>query len=266
MPSSPRNEASERRLPHWLTEVLDTDYADHSWQPPATLPTAPDLRVAIQICERTTEGRVTPAFARVCFAKMLTAFEPNSKPSGDETRLRMSVWLEACGDLNDALWAEATAEAIQSMKWMPKPAEFRALVINQVRTAHKRKERLRMMLDMVGKPTAKPFVREPDNVRIRGMRDSFRKVGDTFRAARYERMLAGMEEREPEAWATQEIVQPAPAPPPRTMTDIPKPSLEMRIALTRAAIGFHRDMGFDEIVAVKESELAAMEAELKASA
>lgn len=260
IPKGHQNADLERRLPHWLIDVLDGEHPDMPWQVPAKLPTTHDLRSALHRCDLTIEGRVTSSFAKQCFAKLLMAFEPNAKLTGDETRLRVSVWLEACGDLNDALWADATAQAIQTMKWMPKPAEFRALVTPQLDKARKHRERLRKMLDAAANPVAKPFVRETDAERFRGMRDSFRKVGDTFRAARYERMLATEEERKPEAWATAEIVETAPLPsakaPPRA--PIP-PSPEAHLALLKARIRFFTDMGMVDYVAQMERELAEIE-------
>jgi hypothetical protein len=244
-------------LPHWLSDILDEEHPDLPWQPPAKLPTPHDIRDAIQRCDLTLEGRSTVAHARLCFAKLVMAFEPGSKLSGEETKLRMAVWLEACGDLNDALWTDATSQAIQTMKWMPKPAEFRALVSGQIDQARKRKERLRKMLDAVGKPAAKPFVRETDAERFRGMRDSFRKVGNLFKAAGYERDLARMEGRAPEAWATAEIVQPAPAADERDPLYVPPPpSREAKMGLLHARIRFFADMGMEDYVAQMERELA----------
>lgn len=227
------------------------------WQMPAKLPTPGDIREAITRCNRTLEGRVSSAFARQCFAKLVTAFEPNAKPSGDETRLRMAVWLEACGDLNDALWADATSEAIQTMKWMPKPSEFRAMVSPQLDRARTRKYRLEKMADAAAKGENKPFVREPYEVRIRGMRDSFRKVGNIFKAAGYERDLARLEGRAPEEWATAPIVEQALPPdvlaPPRE--PLPE-SIEAKIGLLNARIKFFSDMGMADYVASMKRELA----------
>lgn len=237
------------------------------WQPPARLPPIGDIRAAMDRCDLTLLGHVSPAVARQCFAKLAMAFEPGTKLTGDETRLRMSVWMEACGDLNDALWIDATTQAIQSLKWMPKPAEFRALVAPQIDLARKRRRRLEAMEEAARRPpAAQPFVREPDEVRIRGMRDSFRKVGDMFKAAKYERMLARDEKREPEEWARADIQPPSPSIAAATMPDLPKPSLEMRISLLKAAIAFQRDMGFGDIAEAKERELAALEAQLRGEA
>lgn len=232
------------------------------WQMPATLPTPADIREAITRCNRTIEGRVSPAVARQCFAKLVTAFEPSAKPSGDETRLRLAVWLEACGDLNDALWIEATAEAIQTLKWMPKPAEFRALVAPQVDRARQRKYRLEKMA--FAKTTPKPFVHEPEQVRIKGMRDSFRKVGNLIKASLYERDLAVIEGREPEQWATEPIVETPPPPdvlaPPRD--PLPE-SAEAKAGLLKARIKFFGARRLDDYVAAMERELAQLDRQME---
>lgn len=254
-------------MPHWLTEILDDEHPDLPWQPPSKLPTIGDLRDAIHRCALTLEGTVTPAVARMCFAKLVMAFEPGSKLSGEETKLRMAVWLEACGDMNDALWIDATTQAIQTLKWMPKPAEFRALVSHQLDQARKRRRRLEGMLEMARQPPRQAkFLPESDEVRTRGLRNSFRKVGDLFKAAQYERNLAAMEKREVEAWAIagaevatpapRDLGPPAPYPPPEALPE----SLECRIELLRANIAFLRDMGIVDAIPPKERELAELEA------
>lgn len=221
-----------------------------------------DLRDAIRRCDLTLDGRASPAFVRQCLAKLLMAFEPNTKLSGDETKLRISVWLEACGDLNDSLWADATAQAIQTMKWMPKPAEFRALVAPQLDRARKRKDRLRTMLDLLANPIAAPFVKEPLAVRLRGMRDGYRKIGKEAKAADLERALAKEENRQPEAWAMAAIpLEPQPADLTKPAAKLPEPSPEMKLALLKSRIEFFRDMGLLEYVERMEAELPAVEYE-----
>lgn len=175
------------------------------WTVPTGLPGPSELRGILARCEQIIQGNVTPAFAKQCLAKMLVAFEPNTKLSGDDMRLRAMVWLEACGDLNDGLWAEATAEAIRTLKWMPKPAEFRGLVDARIEEARKAADRLRRMLDAQASIQAKPFVPEPREVRMRALRDSFKRVGMIGKAARYERDIAREEKREPADWARGDI-------------------------------------------------------------
>lgn len=194
--------ASAPRLPGWLHDLVDYAHPNLGWRPPARLPTPADLRNAIAGCERLLSARATPAFAKQCIAKLMVAFEPNTKLTADETRLRATIWLEANGDLCDGLWAEATAAAIRGLKWMPKPSEFRELVEPRLDGARRHLPRLKEMLEAHSKPAA-PFVPEPWDVRIRGLRDSWRKVGNVGRAAQYERQLAEHEKREPEQWAKE---------------------------------------------------------------
>lgn len=116
---------------------------------------------------------------------------------------RLAVWLEANGDLGDQLWSIATLGAIRGSQWMPKPAEFRKLVPGQLDERQCRKERCRAMLDAMGGKGPKPFQGEPEPVRVRGLRDAFRRVGNIAKAALCERQLAEIETREPEPWAVE---------------------------------------------------------------
>jgi len=81
-----------------------------------------------------------------CMAAMVIAFEPNTRLSAEATRLRMEVWRQAAGDLGSALWEEATEIALRSLKWMPKPAEFRDLVRHKLEARLLRLRRCEQML------------------------------------------------------------------------------------------------------------------------
>lgn len=116
-------------------------------------------------------------------------------------RLRLAVWLEANSDLGDELWSIATLAAIQGSQWMSKPAEFRKLVQARLDERQRRTERCRATLDALGGQGQKPFQREFVPVRMRGLRDAFRRVGNITKAGLYERELAEIETRAPEAWA-----------------------------------------------------------------
>jgi hypothetical protein len=178
------------------------------------MPAASEIRRLIGDCDQILGGQATPAFAKQCLAKLLVAFEPNTKLSADDMRLRAMVWLEACGDLSDALWAEATSEAIKGFKWMPKPSEFRELVEPRRVQAEKAKQKLQGMLTLHANPSA-PFKAEPREVRVRGMRDSFRNVGMIGKAIGYERQLARLEKREIEEWAKADVPETTEAKPER---------------------------------------------------
>ena len=105
-----------------LRQAEDDDHPDIPWRPPAVLPPAEALRVALaMLTPRPADDRTIAA----CLAALVIAFEPNTKLSAEATRLRFEVWKEANGELGNALWNEATQRAIRALKWMPKPAELR---------------------------------------------------------------------------------------------------------------------------------------------
>lgn len=198
--------ASARRLPRSveraLADSLSLGHPDVPWTPPATLPSAAELRLALEILDG--QGQTGERHAGFCLAKLVMAFEPNTKLTAEQTKLRLAVWLEANGDLGDELWSIATLSAIQGSQWMPKPAEFRKLVQARFDERQRRSERCRAMLDAVGGKGPKPFQREPEPVRVRTSRDAFRRIGNIAKAALYERRLAEIETRAPEPWAVEE--------------------------------------------------------------
>ncbi|HVQ11546.1 MAG TPA: hypothetical protein VMS19_06550, partial [Methyloceanibacter sp.] len=186
-----------------IADSLSLEHPDVAWSPPADLPNLADLRTAMGILE----AQAAPASRQHvawCLSKLSMALEPSAKLSADDQKFRASIWTESCGDLGDALWSEATMAAIQSCKFMPKPAEFRALVGGKLADRAKRMKRCKAMLDAAGNSKAvapsSGFVPEPREVRLRAMRDSYRKHGYADRAARVEVELAGVEGREPEDW------------------------------------------------------------------
>lgn len=186
----------------WIERLVDEpEHPDVPWKPKA-IGTVSDLRAALFRVETLLSGRVTEAYAKQCFAKLMVAFEPNTKLSGDETRMRMAVWLEANGDLPDELWAEATSEAIRGLKWMPKPGEFRDLAVPHIHRAKLRVSRIKAMINAHAQGDM-PYERDPWEVRIKTMRDTFRRIGNVARASMYERQLAEHEGREPEDWAKE---------------------------------------------------------------
>ena len=194
-------------LPDWLDRLCEQQHPDIPWHPPANLPRPADLRAAIADMERLLNERATPAYAKQCIAQLMVAFEPNTKLSADETRLRAMVWLEANGDLCDGLWREATQESIRSLKWMPKPSEFRDLVYPRIMAARRNIERLKEMLRAHDQP-ASAFKPESAEDFWRGCIERWRKFGDTVmgrdlkgQAIHAERSLAEAENRAPADWA-----------------------------------------------------------------
>lgn len=190
-----------RSVERALADSLALGHPDVPWTPPAIMPSAAELRLALEILDGQCQTR--ERHAGFCLAKLVMAFEPNTRLTAEQTRLRLAVWLEVNGDLGDELWSTATLSAIQGSQWMPKPAEFRKLVQAKFDERQRRRERCRAMLDVLGGKGPKPFQRESEPVRLRGSRDAFRRIGNIARAAHYERLLASVETREPEVWAVE---------------------------------------------------------------
>lgn len=183
-----------------LADSFALDHPDVPWQFPATLPSVRDLREGIEILTEAT-ARCSRKHAAFCLAKLSIAFESGTKLSADDARMRVEIWLEACGDVPDDLWSKATIATIQTSKWMPKPAEFRAQVEAELDARNKQLMRCRAMLDKSGQaPVVGEFQRDPEDVRLRTIRDSWRRLGNLPRAAKAERDLAKLEDREVEDW------------------------------------------------------------------
>jgi hypothetical protein len=188
-----------------LADALSLEHPDVAWSLPETLPAESDLRTAVSMLV------VTPAAAKhiaYCLSKLTLAFEPATKLDPQMAMLRAEVWLEACGDLGDELWSKATIEAIRSSKWMPKPAELRAFVANDLAERAKKLERCKAMLRAVADrarleapPSAAPRPSPSAKLReLRQKRDDFLAAGQTFNSAWAERSLALQEKRPQAQW------------------------------------------------------------------
>lgn len=133
-----------------LADAAQLAHPDIPWTPPPRLPTAHDLRQALEILTP------PPADARTlaaCLAALVIAFEPNTKLSPEAMRLRFEVWKEAVSDLGGALLHEATTRAIKVLRWMPKPAEVREQVRADLEAQARRRDLCRRMLRAIeGKP------------------------------------------------------------------------------------------------------------------
>lgn len=204
-------------------------------------------------------AQATRQHAAWCLSKLSMALEPSAKLSAEDQKFRASIWTESCGDLGDALWSEATMAAIQSCKFMPKPAEFRALVGGKLAERAKRMRRCKAMLDAAGnsKPVAPSgFEPEPRAVRLRAMRDSYRKHGYADRAARVEVELADVDGREPEDWV-HAAAEAAVYESDKKLTLPTSPtSPEMRAALDVALARQHRAQGHVDYAAQLERRAA----------
>lgn len=206
-----------------MADSLSLEHPDVLWTLPPTLPSLADLRTAIGILEAqaATASRKHVAW---CLSKLSMAFEPSVKLSEEDDKFRASIWLESCGDLGDELWSEATLAAIQSSKWMPKPAEFRAFVGGKLEARAKRLKRCREMLTAQAsadpaKEPVKTIIPQADRLRKllaeQLARTDIPEEERVFNAANTERSLALFERRLMAPWAREFLAGRAPVEPER---------------------------------------------------
>ena len=183
-----------------LADAGAPPHPDIPWRPAGALPGAGELSEALAQLEGEA-APATPRHAAACLARLTLAFEPNTRLSADAADLRLQVWLEACADLGDALWSEATRLSVQTLKWMPKPAEFRALVDASLARRAARLARCRQLLAMAEgrrEEGARRLASRPE--RMRDVIRLYRKHGRSADAERVQRALETLEKRpaEPE--------------------------------------------------------------------
>lgn len=191
------NPVSQPYLPKSVASALENDTPEHPdipWSLPAKIPPINDLKAALQ----TLEARMRPAddtLMGACFAKLVAIFEPpGTKLTGPELRLRLEVWREVTKDIPADLFQTGIEACCASLKWMPKPVEVREMIGEQLDRRTKAIRRIKQMIEAADRPVG-AFVREPWDVRVRGMRDSYRKIGNFAKAQAYEDQLAAYEGR-----------------------------------------------------------------------
>lgn len=189
------------------------------------------------------EGALRPvdrAHAATCLQKLAVGF--NMAQTAAEARLRLEVWLEANGDLPGDLWTLGTVELLRTYKFgMPKPPHLREVIDSELSARQADLRRAKEMLEHAAS-AAKPE-REPREVRLRTMRDSFRKYGDILKAAHYEKTLAKLEGREVEGWALEPMPQPEPATVGALVDALPKISPEVEAQTLLSVAKRHRAQG-----------------------
>ncbi len=230
-----------------LADALSLEHADVPWSLPPSLPSKRELETAVEIL---TVPPTTPKHAAFCLAKLMLAFDAGTKLTPEETKLRAATWLETNADLGDALWSEATLILLRSWKRdehygrAPEPSDLRAAVDAKLTDRAKKFARCKAMLRALDggksdKPAEQPLATRAE--RLAHTRDTWKRLGNTARAAKAERELAKEVGREPEDWARAAFVD-APAAKP----DLPKlPPLgpAMQAATMRAVARHHREGG-----------------------
>lgn len=238
IPSLP---ASARAL---LADIFSLADEPGKWEPPppALTPKPTELRSWIS----TLEAQLEPAGGSHIGFLVNTMANSMAMRNGQTQQMasRTDGWLLACGALPADLWTEGCTELLRTKTFMPSPGELMAIV---GRKFEERRRMLKRAQHMLGddRDAAKPkaFEIEPRPVRLRSMRDSYRKHGYADRAAKVEVELAEVEGREPEDW-----IHAAQADMGIPISDKPSlptrpPSPEMRAALDVALAQHHRAQG-----------------------
>lgn len=139
----------------------------------------------------------------------------DAMPTQDGSGRTAAIWadnvIDTCGHYPEDLLQGACLELLRTKTFRPQPAEIVAVIEPRYAERQRMRDRCKLMLPATTKAEPDTFVREPQDVRLRTIRDSWLKVGNTFRAAISERELAKLENREPEDWAkttaAPEVVQ-----------------------------------------------------------
>lgn len=192
---APQVPESLRRL---LADPFSLSSAVPEWTPPTVLPQASILRAAATELERGLRG-ASPGHMQWCLNKLFVL--PTRDGSTVNAAFAADNFIDTCGHFPDDLWSVATLELLQSKTFRPAPAEFFAAVKGKFDERRRMLERVMLMLG--GKAIARPgpFVPDSREVVLRTTLRWARKRGEMEKAARYERELAQLENREPEAWA-----------------------------------------------------------------
>lgn len=166
------------------------------WMLPANLPPVADVRKALPILRQELEP-AAPKHARWCLRKMAKKF----RLVLDEEAMKR--WLATNGKLPHDLWTKAALAWMQG-DVVPTAEGFQAPIASAL---ERRKTPLARTEAILAKLTApKPavaFKPDPVDVRIRTLLKWALHRGDQAKAARYERELAAIEGREPEAWTLE---------------------------------------------------------------
>jgi hypothetical protein len=138
------------------------------------------------------------------------------------------------------LLKEAADKCSLASRYFPEVADLMEHIRPALEKRKRQRERIAILIDGASKPAEKPkpepFKAEPLDVRLATMRDSYRRIGDIAKAAKYERELAKLKGREPEDWARDVVeatVLPSPpqpsrsvGPPKRYATDVDHADVE----------------------------------------
>lgn len=202
---------SQRRL---LADTLSLGEAPSpdpfaSWTLPCVLPDPDRVKRVIGELDRGLQP-TRPEFLKWICDKL------SALPSQTATGVNAALWtdnvVDVCEGYPEDLLQAACLEVLKTKTFRPSPAE----IVKLIEPKHAERQRMlaRARKLLPGPKAAAEVPRETLPERLRGMIASYRKFPQhQDKAARYERELAAIEEREPEAWAMSAvIVAPGPAP------------------------------------------------------
>ncbi len=139
----------------------------------------------------------TPGHMQWCLNKLFVL--PTRDGAAVTTAFQADNFIDACGAFPDDLWSAATLEILQTKTFRPVPAEMVEAIGSRFRERQRMLERVNVMLGGQAQLEApKPFVREPEDVRLRTVKSGWLRVGNIDRANKAEAKLAEIENRRPE--------------------------------------------------------------------
>lgn len=167
-----------------------------AWTPPAVRNPASVRRVVDELERGLKPTR--PIYLKWICDKL------SALPTQASNGLNAALWadnvIDTCAHYPEDLLQATTLEVLRTKTFRPSPAEIVAIIDPRYCERQRMLERAKALLAPIV-AAEQPFVREPLTVRLRTMRDSFRKIGNMAKAAKHETELAGLEGRSPEDWA-----------------------------------------------------------------
>jgi hypothetical protein len=167
-----------------------------AWTPPAVRNPASVKRVVHELERGLAPTR--PIYLKWICDKL------SALPTQASNGLNAALWadnvIDTCAHYPEDLLQAATLEVLRTKTFRPSPAEIVGIIDPRYRERQRMLDRARSLLAPIA-AAEQPFVQDPLDVRLRTMRDSFRRIGNMAKAAKYETDLAAHEGRSPEDWA-----------------------------------------------------------------
>ena len=183
----------------------------------------------------------TPSHIEWCVRKLCTL--PSKAGTELDKAFVTDNFFDACGQFPDDLWTYGTTELLKQCTFRPSPSEMVKIVEPKFLERQRMLERVKLMLappSAAALPAAQPLQTRAE--RLQHTRDTWKRLGNTARAAKAERELAKEIGREPEDWARAASTGVEN----RDKPDLPKlppPGPAMQAATMRAVARHHREQG-----------------------